>query len=97
MFNILKWVNSKNPEQTRVQLEAWLPREDWKDVNLVWVGFGQETQQQAGKVLGKVLACSQPREALRLVKRLGMDVNKVAKKEGEEMVELLKEAMKKEM
>lgn len=93
MFNKLGWVKSKNPEETRLQLESWLPREDWKDVNLIWVGFGQESQQQAPKTLRKVLACSQPREALRLVKRLGMDVHKVAKKEGDELVFELKDVM----
>ena len=97
IFNKLKWVKSSQPEQTRIQLESWLPRDDWGSVNLVWVGFGQELQQQAPKMLGKVLDCSQPREALRLVKRLGLDVNKVAAKEGDEMVEKLKKAMQNEI
>jgi endonuclease-3 len=38
IFNQLNWVKSKTPEQTRVQLEAWLPRDKWMDVNLLWVG-----------------------------------------------------------
>jgi endonuclease-3 len=38
LFNQLGWVQSKTPEQTRVQLETWLPQEKWKDVNLLWVG-----------------------------------------------------------
>lgn len=45
MFNVLKWVESKNPEDTRLQLEHWLPQSYWEDVNLLWVGFGQQTQQ----------------------------------------------------
>jgi endonuclease-3 len=76
MLNELKWVQSKTPEQTRLQLEAWLPREKWKTINLVWVGFGQEVQQFKSKLLRKALDCSRPKEALVLVKRLGLDYNK---------------------
>lgn len=35
MFNELKWVDSKNPEQTRKQLESWLPKDRWMTVNVV--------------------------------------------------------------
>lgn len=82
MFNELKWVKSNNPEQTRKQLESWLPQDYWKSVNLVWVGFGQEVQQFKPKLLRKALDCSQPKEALKLVKRLGLDYNKEGKKLG---------------
>lgn len=43
--NRLKWVPSptKEPEQTRVALEQWLPRELWQEVNYLLVGFGQTT------------------------------------------------------
>jgi endonuclease-3 len=68
MFNELKWVESKNPEQTRRQVESWLPREHWKLVNLLWVGMGQEVQQFKPKMLRKALDCSRPNEALALVK-----------------------------
>lgn len=41
--NWLKWVEkpTKTPEDTRVALEAWLPREFWDEVNHLMVGFGQ--------------------------------------------------------
>ncbi|XP_031623931.1 endonuclease III-like protein 1 isoform X2 [Contarinia nasturtii] len=41
--NRLKWVpkETKEPEQTRIALEKWLPYEDWTDVNELLVGFGQ--------------------------------------------------------
>ena len=81
MFNELKWVQSKTPEQTRMQLESWLPRDKWSTVNLLWVGFGQEVQQFKPKLLRKILDCSRPADALRLVKRLGLDY----KKEGEKL------------
>jgi endonuclease III len=82
LFNLLHWVKSKTPEQTRVQLEAWLPQEYWAEVNLLWVGFGQEVQQQKPKVLRKALDCSRPSEALRLLKRCGLDYSKEGAKLG---------------
>jgi endonuclease-3 len=84
MFKQLNWVTSatKTPEQTRVQLESWLPKEYWSSVNLLWVGMGQEVQQSKAKVLRKALDCSRPKEALKLVKRLGLDYNKEGKKQG---------------
>mmetsp|Transcript_44264 Transcript_44264/g.51887 ORF Transcript_44264/g.51887 Transcript_44264/m.51887 type:complete len:164 (-) Transcript_44264:45-536(-) len=38
IFNVLQWVDSKTPEKTRQQLEGWLPREKWGEVNYLWVG-----------------------------------------------------------
>ena len=40
--NRLQWVQSNTPEQTREQLEAWLPKKYWFDINLLLVGFGQQ-------------------------------------------------------
>jgi endonuclease-3 len=37
----LNWANSKNPEGTRKDLESWLPKEFWDEVNHMLVGFGQ--------------------------------------------------------
>ncbi|EDW63697.2 uncharacterized protein Dvir_GJ16118, isoform A [Drosophila virilis] len=41
--NRLAWLkkSTKEPEQTRVQLESWLPRPLWSEVNHLLVGFGQ--------------------------------------------------------
>ena len=80
--NDLKWVNSTTPEQTREQMEGWLPKDRWGSVNWLWVGFGQEVQQQKEKMLRKILKCSSPREGLQLVKRLRLDVAKEAKRFG---------------
>lgn len=82
MFNDLSWVTSKTPEGTREQLEGWLPRNKWSEINYLWVGFGQEVQQQQEKMLRKCLDCSSPSEALQLVKKLRLDVKKEAKKFG---------------
>ena len=42
--NRLGWVRKPTtvPEQTRIALENWLPREEWNDVNVLLVGFGQQ-------------------------------------------------------
>jgi len=88
IFNVLNWVKSKTPEQTREQLEGWLPKERWSEVNMLWVGFGQESQQQKEKILNKALACSKPIEALDLLKKVGVDLKKEGKKFGlEERIE----------
>jgi len=92
IFNVLKWVDSKNPEQTRRQLESWLPEDRWMSVNVLWVGFGQEVQQFNGKLVRKALDCSRPADALRLIKRLGVDLKKEGAKMGVE--EEIKEALK---
>ncbi|XP_011642440.1 endonuclease III-like protein 1 [Pogonomyrmex barbatus] len=43
--NRLGWVkrSTKTPEETRKELEDWLPRSMWSEVNHLLVGFGQET------------------------------------------------------
>ncbi|KYM95538.1 PREDICTED: endonuclease III-like protein 1 [Cyphomyrmex costatus] len=43
--NRLGWVRkpTKTPEQTRNELEDWLPKPLWSEVNHLLVGFGQET------------------------------------------------------
>ena len=84
LFGLLGWVprDTKTPEQTRRALESWLPHEYWKDVNLLWVGFGQEVQQQKEKALQKALDCSEPYQALRLLERCGVNVRKEGKRFG---------------
>lgn len=39
--NRLGWVKTNKPEDTRKELEGWLPKEKWSSINLVLVGFGQ--------------------------------------------------------
>ncbi|KAH8547671.1 DNA glycosylase [Umbelopsis sp. PMI_123] len=43
--NRLGWVKTDkgSPEDTRKALESWLPKECWKEVNPLFVGFGQVT------------------------------------------------------
>ena len=40
--NRIGWCNdTPNPEKTRARLEAWLPVDEWIDINPLLVGFGQ--------------------------------------------------------
>jgi len=39
--NRLGWVDTKNPEETRLELENCLPKNYWIDINPLLVGFGQ--------------------------------------------------------
>ncbi|KHN79451.1 putative endonuclease III -like protein [Toxocara canis] len=41
--NRLGWVKTSTPEQTRIALEALIPREHWVTLNKLLVGFGQQT------------------------------------------------------
>lgn len=42
--NRLNWVPmaTKTPEETRLALESWLPKELWTEINCLFVGFGQK-------------------------------------------------------
>lgn len=93
IFNKLSWVSTKNPTKTQEQLESWLPRKYWKDINELWVGFGQEVQQEKEKSLKKALSSSRPRDALQLMKKCGLDYAKEGKRYG--MEEEIKAAMTK--
>lgn len=39
--NLWGWHKTRNPEETRAELESWLPKEKWHDINGLLVGFGQ--------------------------------------------------------
>jgi endonuclease-3 len=39
--NLWGWHKTKTPEETRMRLEAWLPREKWHEINTLLVGLGQ--------------------------------------------------------
>mmetsp|Transcript_48546 Transcript_48546/g.82870 ORF Transcript_48546/g.82870 Transcript_48546/m.82870 type:complete len:293 (+) Transcript_48546:1-879(+) len=80
----LGWASeeAKRPEQTRKQLEALLPKELWREMNVLLVGLGQETQTEMPKLLGKCLSCSRPEGAFQLLVRLGVNVEKQLVKAG---------------
>ncbi|KAJ5645858.1 hypothetical protein N7490_002230 [Penicillium lividum] len=39
--NLWGWHQTKNPEETRMALQSWLPHEKWHDINKLLVGLGQ--------------------------------------------------------
>ncbi|KAI0811905.1 DNA glycosylase [Xylaria sp. FL0064] len=43
---------SKNPEDTRVKLESWLPRDRWREINTLLVGLGQTVCLPVGRRCG---------------------------------------------
>ncbi|KAI1932111.1 alpha,alpha-trehalase nth1 [Ophidiomyces ophidiicola] len=50
--NMWGWVKTKAPEETRVLLEAWLPKEKWREINWLLVGLGQTVCLPVGKKCG---------------------------------------------
>jgi endonuclease-3 len=51
--NLWKWHQTKTPEETRVALQAWLPREKWHEINWLLVGFGQSICLPVGRKCGE--------------------------------------------
>jgi endonuclease-3 len=51
--NLWGWVNSTTPEGTREQLEAWLPKDKWREINWLLVGFGQTICLPRGRKCGE--------------------------------------------
>ena len=39
--NRIGLINTKNPNETMVDLESFVPKEYWFEINQLWVGFGQ--------------------------------------------------------
>ena len=51
--NLWGWHNTKNPEETRMWLEGWLPKEKWHEINKVLVGLGQTVCLPVGRRCGE--------------------------------------------
>ncbi|KAJ4418255.1 alpha,alpha-trehalase nth1 [Neurospora sp. IMI 360204] len=52
--NLWGWQNppTKTPEETRLALQSWLPRDKWKEINWLLVGFGQSVCLPVGRKCG---------------------------------------------
>ncbi|KAI9644078.1 alpha,alpha-trehalase nth1 [Ciborinia camelliae] len=50
--NMWGWHTTKGPEETRLALQAWLPKELWHEINWLLVGFGQTVCLPVGKKCG---------------------------------------------
>ena len=51
--NLWGWHKTRGPEETRMALEAWLPREKWHEINHLLVGFGQTICTPVGRKCGE--------------------------------------------
>ncbi|CAJ2502742.1 Uu.00g101360.m01.CDS01 [Anthostomella pinea] len=51
--NLWGWHTTKGPEETRRALEAWLPRDRWRDINGLLVGLGQTVCLPVGRRCGE--------------------------------------------
>jgi endonuclease-3 len=50
--NLWGWQKSKGPEETRLALQAWLPKELWHEINWLLVGLGQTICLPVGRKCG---------------------------------------------
>ncbi|KAH6655468.1 DNA glycosylase [Truncatella angustata] len=51
--NMWGWHSTKNPEETRMALQSWLPRDKWREINWLLVGFGQTVCLPVGRKCGE--------------------------------------------
>lgn len=71
--NKLGWVSSKEPEQTREQLQKLLPYSEWSQVNIIMVGLGQQMHSKKSTLLQRCLETSCPVGAFRMLRKLDFD------------------------
>jgi endonuclease III len=76
--NLWGWHKTSTPEQTRAELEAWLPREKWHDINHLLVGFGQTICLPVGRRCGE---CDLAKDGLCPSAVAGSPVKRRVKKE----------------
>lgn len=50
--NMWGWHKTKNPEETRMALQSWLPKEKWHEINWLLVGLGQTICAPVGRKCG---------------------------------------------
>ncbi|RAL14340.1 endonuclease III domain-containing protein [Aspergillus homomorphus CBS 101889] len=50
--NLWGWHKTKNPEETRMALESWLPKDKWHEINKLLVGLGQTVCLPVGRRCG---------------------------------------------
>lgn len=83
--NLWGWHKTSTPEQTRAELEAWLPREKWHEINHLLVGLGQTICLPVGRRCGE---CDMSKEGLCPSAVAGSPVKKRVKKEIEIKIEV---------
>lgn len=51
--NMWGWNKTKNPEETRLALQSWLPHDRWREINSLLVGLGQAVCLPVGRRCGQ--------------------------------------------
>ncbi|CEJ56607.1 Putative Endonuclease III [Penicillium brasilianum] len=51
--NLWGWHKTKTPEETRLALQSWLPRDKWHEINKLLVGLGQTACQPVKRRCGE--------------------------------------------
>lgn len=51
--NLWGWHKTKTPEETRLALQSWLPRDRWREINWLLVGLGQTVCAPVGRRCGE--------------------------------------------
>ncbi|KAL6878846.1 DNA glycosylase [Trichoderma novae-zelandiae] len=51
--NMWGWNKTKNPEETRLALQSWLPQDRWREINSLLVGLGQSVCLPVGRRCGE--------------------------------------------
>ncbi|EED19167.1 DNA repair protein Ntg1, putative [Talaromyces stipitatus ATCC 10500] len=51
--NLWGWHTTKTPEETRIALQSWLPRDKWHEINKLLVGLGQTVCLPVGRRCGE--------------------------------------------
>lgn len=51
--NLWGWQKTKGPEETRLALQSWLPKELWHEINWLLVGLGQTVCLPVGRKCGE--------------------------------------------
>ena len=92
--NLWGWHKTKNPEETRAELEAWLPKEKWHDINHLLVGFGQTICLPIGRKCGEcTLSVKRLCPSAVVLKEVKKRVKKETTVKGEQGEEVVKEEM----
>lgn len=89
--NWLQWVNTKNPEETRKQLEKFVPKEEWFVINHMLVGFGQTMCKPVAPKCSECPLSSSCHHYQTVVSEKQQQKKKVKKEEEEEEMEVLVE------
>jgi endonuclease-3 len=86
--NLWGWHKTKGPEETRLALQAWLPKELWHEINWLLVGLGQTVCLPVGRRCGECdlglrgLCKSADRSKVNVARRTREEVTKKDEEEG---------------